>query len=82
MLSHRAPRTGIPVEQPCPADLVGPLDDDDAQPELPQPMQGVQAGESGADDDRVEATLNNHRASLRCRWTRAAENYTVISSVN
>ncbi len=51
-----AARTGIPVEQPCPADLVGPLDDHRLQPELSQPVQGVQTGEPGTDDDRVEAT--------------------------
>jgi len=32
------------------------IQDDDAQPELSQPMQGVKAGEPGTDDDRVEAT--------------------------
>ena len=52
-MSQRAP--GIPVEQPCAADVFGHLQHDGPQAELSQPMQRVQAGESGTDDDHVEA---------------------------
>ena len=51
-----AARTGIPVEQPGAADLVGPLDDDGPQAELSQPVQCIETGEPGTDHDRVEAT--------------------------
>jgi hypothetical protein len=32
------PRAGIPVEQPCPADVLSHLQDPSADPEFPQPV--------------------------------------------
>ncbi len=67
-MSHRAP--GIPVEQPCPADVFGHLEHARAHAEFPQPVQRIEAGESGADDDRVEAgrTGRDHDSAphVRC----------------
>ena len=61
-MSQRAP--GIAIEQPSAADVFGHLQHPGPDSELPQPMQHVQAGEPGADHQRVEALasrLSRHR---------------------
>ena len=52
-----AARAGIPVEQPCATDVFGLLQYSGAHTQLAEPVQHVEAGESGADDDCVEAFL-------------------------
>ncbi len=48
-------RTRVSIEQPGAADVFGHLQHPGPQSELPQPMQHVQAGKPGADNEHVEA---------------------------
>ena len=58
--------TRVPVEQPGAADVFGHLQHPGPHSELPQPMQHVQAGEPGADNQHVEVRVIHHR-QLLCR---------------
>ena len=49
-----AARAGVAVPVPGAADAAARLEHPRREPEPPQPVQHVQAGEAGADDDRVE----------------------------